>query len=173
MTALFLSIALLAAEPAGQAPASQAPATAPPQECRNTTPSPDKDEIVVCAEKQEGYRINTDVLEASRGAKRRGQRPKIVDHTTRAPTLCEHIGGCRALEQIDLIGTALTAAQLAARAAQGESVGSILRTRPEMSEYELYLEAKRQREAKEAEVVAAERAAAETAAKKASKVDRD
>ena len=62
---------------------------------------------------------------------------------------------------------------MVARAAQGESVGNMFKTRPEMSEYELYLEAKRQREAREAEIEIQEQAAAEAAAKKASKVDGD
>ena len=174
MNDIFLVAALLAAADPPAAPPPEAPAAkAADEQCRNTTPSPDKDEIVVCAERQEGYRINTDVLEASRAAKGRGQRPKVIDNVERSPTLCEHIGGCHALEQLDLINTALIAAQMVARAAQGESVGSMFRTRPEMSEYELYLEAKRQREAKEAEILAAERAAVEAAAKKASKVDGD
>ncbi len=49
----------------------------------------------------------------------------------------------------------------------------MFKTQPEPSEYDLYLEAKRNREAREAEIEAQERAAAEAAAKKASKVDGD
>ena len=60
-----------------------------------------------------------------------------------------------------------------ARAAKGESVGDMFKTQPEPSEYDLYLEAKRNREAREAEIEAQNKAAAMEAAKKASKVDGD
>ena len=112
-------------------------------------------------------------MEASRAVKQRGQRPKIIDNGTRAPTLCEHIGGCSALKSLNIVNTALIAAQLLARAAQGESVGDMFKTQPEPTEYQLYLEAKRNREAREAEVEAQIKAAAVEAAKKASKVDGD
>ena len=168
MNGIFLSLALMAADPAAAPPPS--PAAAADKECRNTTPGPDTDEIIVCAERQEGYRIDPDILEASRGSKQRGQRPKIIDNSTRAPTLCEHIGGCSAMESLNIVNTAIVAAQMVARAAQGESVANMFKTRPEASEYEIYLEAKREREAREALDAAA---AAEAAAKVASKVDGD
>jgi len=169
-----MAVLLAAAQPADP-PAQPPPASASTsrEQCRNATPSADKDEIVVCAERQEGYRINSDVLEANRATKQRGQRPRIVNNVERAPTLCDQIGGCHALEQINIVNTALIAAQMLAKAAKGENVGHMFRTRPEATEYELYLEAKRQREAREAEIQAQERAAVEAAAKKASKVDGD
>ena len=179
MSGLAISLAAFLAaaqpaDPAAQPPLDQ-PAAAPAakEDCRTARPTPDKDEIVVCAERQEGYRINSDVMQASRAAKQRGQRPKIIDNGTRSPTLCEHIGGCSAVESLNIVNTALIAAQLLARAAKGESLGDMLKTQPEPSEYDLYLEAKRNREAREAEIEAQERAAAEAAAKKASKVDGD
>ena len=175
MSGLAISLAALLATAQPAEPAAQPPPEQPAakEDCRTTTPTPDKDEIVVCAERQEGYRINPDVMEASRAVKQRGQRPKIIDNGTRAPTLCEHIGGCSALESLNIVNTALIAAQLLARAAQGESVGDMFKPQPEPTEYQLYLDAKRNREAREAEVEAQIKAAAVEAAKKASKVDGD
>jgi hypothetical protein len=51
---------------------------------------------------------------------------------------------------INLIGAAMTAGEIAARLARGEEVGSIFETDPQPTDYQLYQEAKRRREAKEA-----------------------
>jgi len=61
---------------------------------------------------------------------------------------------------INLIGAALTAAEIAARLARGQEIGSLFVTDPQPSEYQLYQEAKREREAKEAEAAAAAKAKA-------------
>jgi hypothetical protein len=53
---------------------------------------------------------------------------------------------------------------MAARLSKGQEIGSMFRTTPEMSEYELYQEAKRAREAKEADAAAAAAARAKGAA---------
>jgi hypothetical protein len=68
-----------------------------------------------------------------------------------------HYGG------INLIGAALTAGEMAARLAKGQEIGSMFVTDPHPSEYQLYLEAKRDREAKEAEKKAKAEAKAKAA----------
>ena len=127
---------------------SPAPATAQPGE------------ILVCAERPEGYRLDPDVMAAKR-AMRGGGRPKRPERMR--DTSCAVVGeaGCiGANPGINLIGAALTAAEIAARLARGQEIGSLFVTDPQPSEYQLYVEAKREREAKEAEAAAAAKAKA-------------
>ncbi|QIK78430.1 hypothetical protein G7077_05425 [Sphingomonas piscis] len=130
-------------------PAPSAKATAQGSEtCSNELPT-EPGEIVVCAVKPDGYRINPDVLAAKRAIKN-GRRPKKPERF--ADKSCETIGpmGCRGTPTIDLVGAALAAATMAQKAANGESVGKMFVTDPQPTEYELYLEAKQEREDKEA-----------------------
>lgn len=119
-------------------------------------------EIIVCAPRPQGYRLNPDVLEANR-AKRRG-RPKRPERMN--DTSCASTGpfGCTPGAGIDLIGGAMVAATMVARAIRGENVGEMFITDPQPTEYELYVEAKRQREAEEAEAAAKAKAKAAKAA---------
>jgi len=117
-------------------------------------------EIVVCVERPEGYRLDPDVM-AARRAMRGGGRPKRPERMR--DTSCAVVGeaGCiGANPGINLIGAALTAAEIAARLARGQEIGSLFVTDPQPSEYQLYKEAKREREAKEAEAAAAAKAKA-------------
>jgi hypothetical protein len=108
----------------------------------------DKGEIFVCAPRPEGYRIDPDVLKASKQAKNRTKpRPpeRLVD------TSCASVGphGCPTTG-VDLINAAVVLATMAQRAAKGENVGKMFVTDATSSEYELYQQAKAEREAKEA-----------------------
>ena len=159
---LLVAIALLGA-PANavppssqQAPAAEAKAADRCPKLPNAQPG----EILVCAERPKGYRIDPDVLEASRGM-RKGGRPKRPERLK--DNSCAVVGeaGCiGAAAGINLIGAALTAAQMAARLSRGEEIGSMFVTDPQMSEYELYVAAKRRREAEEAAAKAKSKAAA-------------
>jgi hypothetical protein len=71
--------------------------------------------------------------------------------------------GCRGGPTINLIGAALTAAEMAKRVAEGKEIGSMFITDPHPSEYQLYVAAKRRREAKEAAAAAAAKAKADAA----------
>ena len=55
---------------------------------------------------------------------------------------------------IDLLGAAMVLGTMATKAVKGENVGKMFVTDPQPTEYQLYLEAKREREAKEAEKAA-------------------
>lgn len=123
----------------------------------------DTREIVVCAPRIEGYRIDPDVLAASRHAKNRTRprRPeRLVD------TSCQAVGpmGCRPMAGIDLLAAAVTAATMVEKAVTGQNVGKMFITDPQPSEYELYQEAKRTREAQEVEQATAAKAKAAAAA---------
>lgn len=171
---LTLGIAMLA-EVAGAGPAHGSVVPAPPsppaktvaaaetapERCAAPPATMEPGEIFVCAPRPQGYRLNPDVLEAKRQL-RRGQpkRPERMRDTS-----CASVGpfGCTPGAGIDLIGGALVAATMAARAARGENVGRMFVTDPQPTEYELYVEAKRIREEKEAEAALAAKAKAKAA----------
>jgi len=120
---------------------------------RSTNPN----EVVICAPKIEGYRIDPDVLEARREKRNDAGRPTRPGPSGARTVDCATIGpmGCRGGATINLAAAALTAAQMATRLAEGKEIGSMFVTDPHPSEYQLYLEAKARREAREAEKAAA------------------
>lgn len=145
--------------PTAETPAKAAETPAKAADRCPTIPNAQPGEIVVCAERPQGYRLDPDILQANR-AKRSGRpkRPERLRDTSCAsvgPAGCMGAGG-----GVDLIGVALTAAQMAARLAQGKEIGSMFVTDPQRSEYQLYVEAKRAREAQEAEAAAVKAAKA-------------
>ncbi len=130
---------------AAQAAAPEAPAVkAPTQACSPSAPAVETGEIVICVEKPDGYRIDPAVIEAQRQAKRKKlKRPeRLVDNS------CESVGimGCRGGAGINVLAAALTAAEMAKRAVNGENVGEMFITEPEPDEYQLYLEARRKQQ---------------------------
>ena len=171
MSAAGLSLLLLAAEAAG--PAASAPATPPPQPSAQAAPAPavpsepcknrqeKQGDIIICAERPNGYRLDSDVMEAKRELKRqRLKRPENYVHND-----CATVGpmGCRGGPTINLIAAAMTAAEMAKRISEGKEIGSMFQTTPEPTEYDLYKEAKARREAKEAAAAAAAKAKAKPA----------
>ena len=112
--------------------------------------------ITVCAERPEGYRLDPDVMAAKNAKQRhgRGTAPKSPENFKRDE--CATVGpmGCREGPVLDYVSAALVAAQMAARAAKGENVGKMFVTDLHPSEYQLYLMAKAEREAREAEEAA-------------------
>lgn len=104
--------------------------------------------IVVCG-RREGFRIDPDVLKA-RQHYRAHTRPRpperMVDQS------CQTVGpmGCINRPAVDLLAVAMTAATMVKKAADGENVGQMFKTTPQPDEYQLYLEAKREREKAEA-----------------------
>jgi hypothetical protein len=157
---LNIALAMLA-----QVAGTPAGADPPPRVAPTTTaaeagpdcsePSPDSDRIVICTERPQGYRLDPDVMQARRET-HSGGRPvspggKAVPNcaTGVGPQPCS-VGG------VNLIGLALTAAEMAKRVAKGEEVGSMFKTDPNPTEYQLYLMAKAQRDQEEHEPAAAE-----------------
>jgi hypothetical protein len=153
--ALFLAVALMGQTTAPPAPPAPAAATAgtSEHECVPTVPDGKPGEIVVCAIKPEGYRIDPDVLKAKREAHNhtRPKRPEdFVDHS------CRVVGPAPCIDAptINLLAAASTLAQMADRISKGQEVGSMFVTEPEPTEYQLYVEAKKEREAQEAQKAA-------------------
>ena len=75
---------------------------------------------------------------------------------------CATVGpmGCRGQGVIDIPSAAIAAAQMVGKAVQGENVGEMFQTDKQLSEYELYLLAKAEREAREEEEAVAKAKAA-------------
>jgi hypothetical protein len=125
----------------------RAPATGN-EPCETPLPKDGDQEIVICVERPEGYRIDPDIMDAEKGMKRKKlKRPeRYVDKS------CANVGpmGCRGEPGINLLAAAVFAATAAKRAANGENVGEMFITDPQPDEYELYQEAKREREARKA-----------------------
>jgi len=117
-------------------------------------------EIVVCAQRPQGYRLNPDVIAAKRAMRSAG-RPTRPGPIAMKDNSCATVGPAGCFNAgINLIAAALTAAEMAKRIAQGKEIGSMFITDPHPTEYQLYLEAKHRREAQEAEAAAAAKAKA-------------
>ena len=160
IAALFLAAAALGEQQA------EAPGGAPAKaECSPRVPDPNSREIIVCAPKPEGYRIDPDVM-AAKKAKRQALagRPKppenFKDHSCKVvgPAPCMDAAG------INLLAAAATAAEMAKRLSTGQEIGSMFVTDPQTTEYQYYKQAKKEREAKEAAKKAAEAKASAAAA---------
>jgi len=148
-------------------PAKPAPppvaAKAAADPCPVPDPKADQREIIVCAQRPQGYRIDPDVMRA-RKSYREHLRPKPPERFV--DTSCRSVGpmGCGPPAGINLIGAALTAAEMAQRLAAGKEIGSMFVTDPNPSEYQLYQMAKQEREALEAQKAAQAKARAVAAA---------
>ena len=158
------------AEPAANyGPSVPAPPKAPVnvaaparKDCSPDVPDPETGAIVVCVIKSDGYRLDPDVA-AAKDAKRRAEHgpplsraDHLADMVTPVgpPLACPSGLGC-----LDLVAVGLTAAQVAARLAQGKEVGSVFRTGDGSTEYQYYKLAKLERERAEREAEAAAYAA--------------
>jgi hypothetical protein len=130
-------------------PAVKAPAEAckPPKIDKDTT------EIVVCAPKPNGYRLDPDVMQAKKQARDSKNAPRKAE--TFADNSCASVGprGCGG-GGINLLAAAISAVTMATKAAKGENVGKMFVTDPQPDEYLLYQQARREREAKEDEAAA-------------------
>ena len=117
---------------------------------------PTTGQIVVCAPKPQGYRIDPDVLAARRLKKKGDPGQPRNPHETFVDRSCANVGpmGCRGGPVIDIMTAAATAATMVDKAVKGENVGKTFVTDPQKNEYELYLAANAEREAKEAQAAA-------------------
>ena len=155
-----------AAPPSAFGPAATA-ATAPEgarskqaqSECKTpAVPDPNSREIIVCAVKPNGYRLDPDVVTANR-LKKKGEsvRPRNP-HESYADHSCATVGpmGCRGQPTIDIFTAAATVAMMAERLSKGQDIGEMFKTRPQdgSTDYQLYLQAKAEREEKEADKAA-------------------
>src|SRR5437763_6020968 len=124
------------------APAVPRPAAAavkPPEPCPTPAQARSSQEIVICAEKPQGYRINPDVLKARR-EKRSAGRPTRPGPIAMKDNSCTVVGEapCRGVfTGINLLAAAATLATMADRLSKGQEIGSMFITDPHPSEYQL------------------------------------
>lgn len=169
----MIALLTVAAAVMGQAAAASAPAAAPPEAakpaepgCSPSAPDPNSREIIVCALKPQGYRIDPDVI-AAKKAKKRAEAGRPVSPQMPKDRSCAVVGpaGCTFDPPgINLLAAAATLGEIADRLSKGKEIGSIFVTDPQMTEYQYYQAAKKEREAKAAEAVAKKAAAARAAA---------
>lgn len=146
--------------PAAPAPPKPAAKATPQDSCDTARANADSREIVICAQRSSGYRLNPDVVEAKReGRAALAGRLK----TPREKMAINECAFSCYTGSPDLLAAAIGAVTMAKRLAEGKEVGSMFVTRPQTDEYHRYLQAKQRREAREA----AEKAAAIIAAAKA------
>ena len=136
-------------------------APAKTEACSPRAPDSNAREIVICADRPNGYRIDPDVL-AAKKAKKQALAGRPKPPTKMPDTSCTVVGpaGCIAAPGINLLAAAATAAEMAARLSRGQEIGSMFVTDPQPDEYQLYREAKAEREAEEAEKAAKAKAKA-------------
>jgi len=101
------------------------------QPCKNGSP----DEVVVCGRSKRAYRIDPDVLAATRAADAQPPKPPI-ETATADRCVGPHCGGAT----IPLVRMALAAAKAAALAAQGDDWREAFRTHPD--QYQVYQQSK-------------------------------
>jgi hypothetical protein len=168
-------VLLAAAAPAAGSPApdpAKAPAAPAADSCRPGQRATNPNEIVICAERTDGYRLNPDVMQARRELRSGGRPTRPGPGGMKDGTCAVGPMGCGPQAGINLIGAALTAAQMAGRLAAGQEIGSMFLTDPHPSEYQLYQAAKARREAEEAEQAAKAKAQAAEAAEQAKARDK-
>jgi hypothetical protein len=156
----------------GPAPPPAPKPAAAPVKAAEPCPAPTSNaqEIVICAEKPQGFRIDPDVLKAKR-EKHSAGRPTRPGAIAMKDNSCTVVGRapCMNAPMINLLAAAATLGEMGERLSRGEEIGSLFVTDPTPSEYQLYAEAKREREAKEAEKAKAAAAKARAAAVQAAK----
>jgi hypothetical protein len=153
-----LALALLAQAAAATsygpaAPPAPKPASTANQACATQRPGPDSREIVICAPKPNGYRLDPDVIAARKLKKRSDSgRPTRPGPIAIGGTPCGTVGPAPCMYGgVNLMAAAITAAEMAKRVAEGKEIGSMFVTDPHPSEYQLYLEAKHEREGEDRE----------------------
>lgn len=123
------------------------------KDCSPTAPDPNSREVVVCVQKPQGFRIDPDVIAATK-AKREASRGRLKTPQDKLrDNSCTVVGaqGCIfAAPEINLLAAAATAAEISKRLAEGKEIGSIFVTEPQKDEYRYYQDAKKEREQKEA-----------------------
>ena len=168
LTAGLLLLAQAAAGAGDSSPPAPPPAKAaakPANEsCRPGQRATNPDEIVICAERSDGYRLDPDVMQARREIRSGGRPTRPGPGGMKDGTCAVGPMGCGPPAGVNLVGAALTAVEMAGRLAKGKEIGSMFLTDPHPSEYQLYRAAKARREAEEAEQAAKARAKAAAAA---------
>lgn len=152
-----------------QGPTSQAHSVEPAQVATRVADDPchsqDPQDIVVCAQRRQAYRLDPNVTNASRASEILSRNATAAVPPAEAICASSPPGCGKGLESLDLANVALVVGTVALKAAKGEDWRKAFRVSPD--EYQLYVAAKNEREAREVE-----RKAQALAAAARSKADR-
>lgn len=121
---------------------SASPAGTAPETC----PSQDADKIVVCAQRGQAYRIDPSVSKAHDEAETNSRSATSAMPPAQAVCSASPTGCGTGLEGLDLANVAIVLGTAAVRAAKGDDWRKAFRTGGP-DEYQLYQQAKRQRDA--------------------------
>jgi hypothetical protein len=157
---LILAGAVIGAPPA---PASSAPAEAAPSSTYGPAvptptrtavnanaecPTQNERDVVVCAERRQTYRLDPSVMDAKRQAESGGASDGVAMPPAQVSCSAAPMGCGKGLAGLDLANAAMVLGTAAVRAAKGEDWAKAFRG---PDEYQLYLQAKWQREKREKE----------------------
>lgn len=106
-------------------------------------------DVIVCAERRQGYRIDPNVTDAARQSAAARSSATSSQPTAQAACASQPTGCAGGLASLDLVNVAEVATTAAVKAARGKDWKTAFERGPD--EYRLYVEAKRQREALEAQ----------------------
>ena len=154
----FIIVGAAATQPALSPPSSiSAPSVAAPEPADDACTSTDPREIVVCAQKKQGYRLDPSIMDARQEADRSSRSASAKVPAAQASCSTLPTGCGTGLEGLDLLNVAVVVGTAAVRAGKGDDWLKAFRTGGP-SEYQLYLQAKQRREARQAERAAASKA---------------
>lgn len=150
----FLLMALGVAPDSSTVPTYGPPVPAPPGKATKQSTEPcqpqDSRDIVVCAQRKQGVRIDTDVVTAERQSEQNA-RSATATMPAAQKSCSQSPQGCGSgLDGLDLMNVAVVVATTAVKAAKGEDWTKALKPGGP-DEYQLYLQAKQEREAREQE----------------------
>jgi len=134
----FLLFAQTSSAEAATAPAAVSSAPAPPgssqRDCIAQDKDPSANQIAICAPKPQGYRLPPDIVEARRLKKHGDTVRPHNPHETYADHSCATVGpmGCRGTPTLNLIAVAAVAAKIGQRLSNGQEVGTVFETTPEL-----------------------------------------
>jgi hypothetical protein len=102
-------------------------------------------EVIVCGERAPSpYRLDPDVLQTIRRQEQASNPPRVAQRDVDSDTCTTGPNGCPGAGALPIMAIAVTAAEMAVKAMDGEDWREPLRTRPD--EYQLYREEKMKRE---------------------------
>lgn len=147
--ALILILVVASAQPASLPPATAtaAPTSAAPNAACQ---SRDAKDIVVCAQRSQPYRVDPAVNEAGRQVEANSRSANVATPAAQAICATQPSGCGNGLASLDLMNVAIVAATAGVRAATSKDWKKAFKTGGP-GEYQLYQEAKRRRDAEDAE----------------------
>src|SRR5215203_1111066 len=125
-------------QPQPQPAAAEAPkvaASVPADGCVAPLPDATTREIVICAQRPQGYRIDPAIMEAKRRVHNGG---RLRPPETMRDTSCRVVGPANCIGAgagINVIGAAMVLGEMAARVAKGQEIGSMFKTTLTPTEY--------------------------------------